>query len=736
MRWLEEKSAQLDSSGGEVSRNDGANCGAIADPQLLARRPFLKGFGSAIALVTVAGAGAGARSLDPTGWVFAGEAAPAFVEYHNVTPVFHRRQTEELPAQGYRLVSLSVYDYRLRQSFFGFILQPRYAVVWLKQDGPAQQFVQDVDANGFQASFDALAGAGFKPVILTATTSSLQQHRFAAVFEKTSGPIPLTRHQLINGSVSDPGSVQYWMEQARTNRWRPVSLTAYGTAQRPLFAGVWEPNPAVIAWSADGLTETAQEYQKRFEAQAMAWNRPVHVTVSPTGRYLSLFQDDRIGPWIARHNLVKEDFERQRDQFAREGFFPLSVQAGGMGNSVRYAAIFTKQDRPVARRFTLKDCEDIPRNDVDEVMGQMIVANGIRQAALAVVHNQKLLFARGYTWAEPGYPLATATTYFRVGSCSKVLTALMIMHLAQEAGLHLDMKIQNILHLTSPTGLPPSDARFNEVTVGQALTFTSGLRRKWDDGLKVARAFNSHLPATKLQLARYAVGQPGLMERDPGKDEPDRLLSDFAYLLLSLVVEAWTGAPSETFAQVILNRIGRPLGATRIRSGKMLVAEQLPGEARYHDDKLWIAPSVTSDEQPLVPFQYGADNLPALAGAGGLSVAAADFARVLAALNLGDNNPVLNSRSVMNMLENYFGWDFHGYRTLDGRYHRLKGGYLEGLQSTVNFTQGEYSYVIYWAKDGLVGEWYPEFPALRAAIPKTLNPGQRDRFPDFGMPSF
>ena len=691
----------------------------------LSRRAFLKFMGGALVFTPIADL----LRFELAGYALASEDSPRFIEYHAVTPEFHTLKTEELPSLGYRLVSLSIYDFKDRH--------PQYAAVWLKRSGPVQRFVQEVDSDGFQAAFDAFAQVGFKPAIVAATTSRLGMDRFAAVFEETSNPIPLTRHNLVSGDIHNPATIQYWTQQAWLNRLRPTTLTVYGTWANPRFAAVWEPNPKVIAWNTDGLMETFAEHQEHLEAQITAWNRPVYVTVSPSVHYLSLFQDDQIGPWISRHGMDRADYEEQLADFVGQGYLPLTVQAGGFGSAVRYAALFTKQDRPITRRFTLRDSEDTPPGAIDSVMKTMMAANGIRQAALAVVHGTKLLFARGYTWAEPDYPLTTATTLFRVASCSKVLTALTVLRLVQEGRLRLADKIQDILQLTTPEGQPPIDDRFHQVTIQQALTLTSGLRYRWDQGPEVVSVFGAQLPATKLQIARYEVGQPGLMLRNPGEPDPNNILSNFGYLLVSLVIEQVGGTNGEPFAQLVRERVGLPLHATRIRDGADLVSEQQPGEARYHDDSLKLERSVMSHDQPLVPLQYGWFNLPALSGAGGLSVAAVDFARILAALNLRRNNPVLAPQWIDTMLRDFNGWDFpHGNGTPAGSYHRVKGGLLDGLQSTVNFTQGQFAYVVYWAKDDVRGVWYPEFPALQDVIHTTLDPRNRDRFPDFGMPTF
>ena len=57
-------------------------------------------------------------------------------------------------------------------------------------------------------------------------------------------------------------------------------------------------------------------------------------------------------------------------------------------------------------------------------MIDIMVANKVRQAGLAVVKNKKLVYARAFTLAEAGYPIAAAAHHFRVGSCCKTFTAM------------------------------------------------------------------------------------------------------------------------------------------------------------------------------------------------------------------------------------------------------------------------------------------------------------------------
>jgi hypothetical protein len=73
-----------------------------------------------------------------------------FEAYHGVTGAQHQANFNDLSAQGYRMISLSVYGGS----------DPRYAVVWVKRSGPTLQASHGRDANGYQIFFNDLTGKG------------------------------------------------------------------------------------------------------------------------------------------------------------------------------------------------------------------------------------------------------------------------------------------------------------------------------------------------------------------------------------------------------------------------------------------------------------------------------------------------------------------------------------------------------------------------------------------------
>ena len=106
-------------------------------------------------------------------------AVTDFIAYHDRTSQDHQNQFNTLYPQGYRIISLSVYQ----------PADPRYAAVWVRRPGSDWSAVHGVNAAGYQAAFDNAAAAGFHPTIIAAAGPA-SSAVFAGVFEKRPGPVP------------------------------------------------------------------------------------------------------------------------------------------------------------------------------------------------------------------------------------------------------------------------------------------------------------------------------------------------------------------------------------------------------------------------------------------------------------------------------------------------------------------------------------------------------------------
>jgi len=242
----------------------------------------------------------------------------------------------------------------------------------------------------------------------------------------------------------------------------------------------------------------------------------------------------------------------------------------------------------------------------DDWMQAFMREHNIPGGQLAIVRNGKLVYARGFGWAdreakEPVEP----ESLFRIASVSKPITAVAILKLVDQGKLKLDDKVLDHLkyepHFEEGGKL---DERWNQVTIRHCLTHTGGWdREKSYDPMfqahRMAKSMKIDLPILPEHVIRYQLGQP--LDFEPGERYA---YSNFGYCLLGRVIEKLTGQPYEKHVQ---DEVLRPLGITRARIGGSLEDQRAEGEVRYYDvkgepGKAIVGPGAGEKE---VPVSYG-----------------------------------------------------------------------------------------------------------------------------------
>ena len=152
-----------------------------------------------------------------------------------------------------------------------------------------------------------------------------------------------------------------------------------------------------------------------------------------------------------------------------------------------------------AQRATGFDRVELARV-VAAVVDSSLAAEHIPGAAVIVVHDGAVVVSRGFGFAnlERRVPVNPATTLFRIGSISKVLTSLALVQLAEREGFSLDEPVERftgggvienrfvepvrLWHLMTHTGA------FDQIDAG-GLVFSDTLRRSLADFLTVSCAW-------------------------------------------------------------------------------------------------------------------------------------------------------------------------------------------------------------------------------------------------------
>ncbi len=282
----------------------------------------------------------------------------------------------------------------------------------------------------------------------------------------------------------------------------------------------------------------------------------------------------------------------------------------------------------------------------DREMAAFMEPRGIPGGALAVVKDGRLVYAKGYGFADRDKEIAaTPETLFRIASISKPITGAAVMRLVQEGRLKLEDRAFDYIDLKPVVafGKKP-DPRLKTITIRQLLQHTGGWNRdaSFDPMFRsdrIAKMVGVERPADAEAVIRYMLGQP--LDFDPGTDYA---YSNFGYCVLGRVIEKVTG---EGYADFVRRSLLKPMNISRMRIGRTLENGRAAGETRYYmpEGKDEPAANVFDDPPGNVPWPYGGFHLEAMDAHGGWIASAVDLARYAAAMDGGEKAGVLEAAS-------------------------------------------------------------------------------------------
>lgn len=271
---------------------------------------------------------------------------------------------------------------------------------------------------------------------------------------------------------------------------------------------------------------------------------------------------------------------------------------------------------------------------LDDLMVKFVRANRVPGAALAVTRDRRLVYARGFGWAdkearEPVQPDAL----FRIASVSKPITAVAVLQMIEGGHLRLDDKVFGLLECTPhvEAGAAP-DPRLADITVRHLLQHSGGWDREQSFapmGLRgttsIATTLGVPPPGRPEDVMRYMAGLP--LDFDPGSR---RAYSNFGYLILGRVIEHVSGRSYEDYVKT---RVLAPLGIKSMRIGRMSRDERAPNEVIYYDYRGRTREALFGPRRgEAVPFPY-ARSIEIMDAHGGWIASAIDLVRFASAFD-------------------------------------------------------------------------------------------------------
>lgn len=283
----------------------------------------------------------------------------------------------------------------------------------------------------------------------------------------------------------------------------------------------------------------------------------------------------------------------------------------------------------------------------DAMLTDFVKTHAAPGAALAITHQSRLVYARGFGLAEvetkrPVQP----NSIFRIASISKPLTAVAMLQLVEQGKVSLSDKAFDILpHLLPKSG--PADARLKDITVQHLLQHTAG----WDRAVsfdpivravEISKEFNVLLPVGPEYVIRYMTAR--MLDFAPGARYA---YANVDYLILGRLIEHFSG---QTYVDYVQEHLLQPLGISKMRLGRAARGELVDGEVCYYDSEHRSGPAICGrDLGQQVPEVYGAENFEAYEAHGGWIASAVDLVRFASAFDHPEKSPLLKPETIALM---------------------------------------------------------------------------------------
>jgi CubicO group peptidase (beta-lactamase class C family) len=249
---------------------------------------------------------------------------------------------------------------------------------------------------------------------------------------------------------------------------------------------------------------------------------------------------------------------------------------------------------------------------MDKELGKEMEKHHIAGAAVSVVKDGKLFFAKGYGDAnlKKGIPVDPEQTTFRIGSVTKLYTWTAVMQLVEQGKLDLNADINTYLDFRIPDTYP------QPITLKDLMTHTAGFEDRSYE--RLAKDPNDLLPPRE-----WLVSHMPARVRPPGEVAA---YSSYGAALAGYIVARVSGEPYDQYVQ---EHILNPLGMAHTTAHS-----PTPQDIRTHASKGYTYEDGAFKEFPDtsgMALAYADMSQPAMAPAGGMQSSATDMARFMIA---------------------------------------------------------------------------------------------------------
>ncbi len=381
-----------------------------------------------------------------------------WVARHGMSSSQYQSQFNYWVGQGYRLTDISGYNVN------GAV---RFAAIWEKKSGPAWVARHGMTSSQYQSQFNYWVGQGYRLTVIDGYEQS-GQARYAAIWEKSSGPAWIARHGMTSSSYQS--QFNYWTSHGYRLSW----IQGYGIGGVDYYAAIWTYDSAGPAWIARHRMSSAT-YQSYFDYYSRLGYRLAHVSgyqVGTSDRYAAIWEKSSGRALVARHRMTSGGYQHEFTDRQLQGYRLTQIDGYPLSGAARYAAIWVAEPNAktgdYCRNSHCFHLSDMAASIDGAVSGSITKWGYELRRGLSVIQR-----AEGPGRTSADLPATNFTVYdrFNPASVSKTITAVAMLQLLHDHGIDVSTPVWT--YLPSYWSIPANN---KTITFAEVLDHTSGLR--------------------------------------------------------------------------------------------------------------------------------------------------------------------------------------------------------------------------------------------------------------------
>ncbi len=384
--------------------------------------------------------------------------AQAWQARHGMTSAQYQSEFNNLTSQGYRLTYVSGYAANN---------QERFAAIWEQKAGPAWVAHHGMTSAQYQSLFNQYTGLGYRLTLVNGYTVN-DQDRYVAIWEQKPGPAWVAYHGMTSAQYQNTFDTYVRLG------YRLSHVSGYAVNDQARYAAIWEKESGPEWVARHGMTSA--QYQSEFNTYTAQGFRLTHVSgydVAGIDYYAAIWEKTSGPAWVARHRMTSADYQAEFTDRFIQGYRLKEVNGYAFGLSARYAAIWEAGPRALTGKFCAnRQCFDLERfadNIENALKNKEVVKYGFEvRRGLSVIQR-----ADGPKRTQADLPASDFTVFdrFNPASVAKTITAVATLQLLSKEGVSIDDPIYP--YLPTNWSIPNS---IKTITFKEVLNHTSGLR--------------------------------------------------------------------------------------------------------------------------------------------------------------------------------------------------------------------------------------------------------------------